>query len=134
MGQEQDLKEKLKLALDETRMSIMGVHILVGFQLQAVVQESFATLPLPSKFCIGGALILMVLTVGLLISPAAQHRLVESGDASARMAEMRKNLVGPAAKRRTVAKAKPAAKRKTKAPAVRRAKSAPKRRPGSAAR
>ena len=51
-----------------------------------------------------------------------------------RMAEMRKNLVGPAAKRRTVAKAKPAAKRKTKAPAVRRARSAPKRRPGSAAR
>jgi len=93
VGQEQDLKEKLKLALDETRMSIMGVQILVGFQLQAVVQESFATLPLPSKFCIGGALILMVLTVGLLISPAAQHRLVEGGDASARMVGLTSRLM-----------------------------------------
>src|SRR5256884_2673748 len=51
-----------------------------------------------------------------------------------RMAELRKNLVGPATKRRPAATAKPAAKRKAKAPAAKRTKSAPKRRPGSAAR
>src|SRR2546429_9866142 len=51
-----------------------------------------------------------------------------------RMAELRKNLVGPATKRRPAATAKAAAKRKAKAPAAKRTKSAPKRRPGSAAR
>jgi hypothetical protein len=85
VGQHGDIQEKLKLSLDETRMSIMGVQILVGFQLQAVMQESFASLPAASKLCIAGALILLVLCVGLLIAPAAQHRLVEEGDASGRM-------------------------------------------------
>jgi hypothetical protein len=85
VGEQSEIQQKLKFALDETRMSIMGVQILVGFQLQAIVQESFATLPWNSKLCIGGALILMVLTVGLLVSPAAQHRLVEDGNASARI-------------------------------------------------
>jgi hypothetical protein len=57
-----------------------------------------------------------------------------------RMAELRKNLVAPGAKRRPAAKSKPVAKarpspsRKTKAPAARRSKPAPKRRRGSDAR
>jgi hypothetical protein len=80
-----ELLQRLKLALDETRMLIMGVQILIGFQLQAIVQESFATLPPASKTCIAGALILMVCTAGLLIAPAAQHRLVEDGEASPRI-------------------------------------------------
>jgi hypothetical protein len=80
-----DIQKKLKIALDETRMLIMGVQILIGFQLQAIVQESFATLPSSSRICIGVALILMVCTAGLLIAPAAQHRLVEFGEASPRI-------------------------------------------------
>jgi len=83
-----EIKQKLKIALDETRMSIMGVQILIGFQLQAVVQEGFARLPSSSKLCIAAALILMVGTVGLLISPAAQHRLVERGDVSWRIVRL----------------------------------------------
>jgi Family of unknown function (DUF6328) len=93
VSEQSDVQQKLKFALDETRMSIMGVQILVGFQLQAVVQESFATLPWSSKLCIGGALILMVLTVGLLVSPAAQHRLVEEGSASARIVAVTSRLM-----------------------------------------
>jgi hypothetical protein len=80
-----DIQKKLKIALDETRMLIMGVQILIGFQLQAIVQESFATLPSSSRICTGIALILMVCAAGLLIAPAAQHRLVELGEASPRI-------------------------------------------------
>jgi hypothetical protein len=88
-----DIQEKLKLALDETRMLIMGVQILIGFQLQAIVQESFATLPRSSRMCIGSALILMVCTAGLLIAPAAQHRLVENGEASPRIVALTTRLM-----------------------------------------
>jgi Family of unknown function (DUF6328) len=77
-----DIQEKLKIALDETRMLIMGVQILIGFQFQAIIQDGFARLPSSSRTCIGAALILMVCTAGLLIAPAARHRLVEDGDAS----------------------------------------------------
>jgi Family of unknown function (DUF6328) len=77
-----DIHEKLKIALDETRMLIMGVQILIGFQFQAIIQDGFARLPLSSRMCIGAALILMVCTAGLLIAPAARHRLVEDGNAS----------------------------------------------------
>jgi hypothetical protein len=80
-----EIQTKVKIALDETRMLIMGVQILIGFQLEAIVQESFAALPWGSRICVGAALILMVCTAGLLIAPAAQHRLVEDGEASARI-------------------------------------------------
>jgi Family of unknown function (DUF6328) len=88
-----DIQKKLKIALDETRMLIMGVQILIGFQLNAIVQERLAALPIISKTCIGVALILMVFTAGLLISPAAQHRLVEHGEASARVITITSRLM-----------------------------------------
>jgi hypothetical protein len=80
-----DIEGKLKIALDETRMLIMGVQILIGFQFQAIVQESFAGLPWSSRAGLAAALLLMVGTAGLLIAPAAQHRLVEKGEATARI-------------------------------------------------
>ena len=80
-----DIQGKLKIALDETRMLIMGVQILIGFQFEAIIQDGFASLPSSSQICIGGALLLMVGTAGLLITPAAQHRLVEDGNASCRV-------------------------------------------------
>ena len=85
MAWDSEIQKKVKIALDETRMLIMGVQILIGFQLEAIVQESFAALPWGSRICVGAALILMVCTAGLLIAPAAQHRLVEDGEASARI-------------------------------------------------
>src|SRR5258708_29477263 len=77
-----DIQKKLKIALDETRMLIMGVQILIGFQLQAILQESFATLPSSSRICTAVALILLVCTGRLLIAPAAHHRLVQFGEHS----------------------------------------------------
>ena len=82
-----DIQGKLKIALDETRMLIMGVQILIGFQFEAIVQESFAGLPWSSRASIGAALLLMVGTAGLLIAPAAQHRLLEHGEATSRIVE-----------------------------------------------
>src|SRR5262245_45872162 len=88
-----DLEERLKIALDETRMLIMGVQILIGVQFQVIIQEGFAGLPAGSKSCIGVALVLMVCTAGLLIAPAAHHRLVEEGEASGRIVALTARLM-----------------------------------------
>jgi hypothetical protein len=79
------IQQKLKIALDETRMSIMGVQILIGFQFESIVQQRFSELPPASRSCIGIALLLMTLTCGILLLPAARHRLVEHGEATPRM-------------------------------------------------
>jgi hypothetical protein len=74
------LEGKLKTALDETRMLVIGSQILVGFGFHAVVHEGFEKLPALSKSCLGIAIVLMVVAIGLLISPAMQHRLAEKGE------------------------------------------------------
>jgi hypothetical protein len=40
------LSGKVKIALDETRMLILGVQILVGFQFRIVFEDAFDRLPL----------------------------------------------------------------------------------------
>ena len=39
-----DLRKKVKTALDETRLLILGAQVLFGFQLNGVFQEAFAGL------------------------------------------------------------------------------------------
>ena len=70
-----DAAQKLKIALDEARMLILGAQVLLGFQMRSVFQEAFEQLPVSSKVGDAAALLLMVTVVGLLIAPAAHHRL-----------------------------------------------------------
>jgi hypothetical protein len=76
------LKEKIQNALDETRMLILGAEILVGFEFTPVFQEGFKHLSLASQNLNLGALVLMLITVALLISPAAFHHPTEKGQDS----------------------------------------------------
>lgn len=73
---------KTKTALDEVRTLMLGAQILLGFQLQAPFQSAFSELPELEKSFQLLVLILLVAVVGLLISPAAHHRIVEEGQAS----------------------------------------------------
>jgi hypothetical protein len=79
------LTDKVKLALDENRMVILGAQVLLGFHLQGVFQESFAALPHDTRLieCLGQ--VLMVLAIGLLIAPSMQHRIVERGQDTLRI-------------------------------------------------
>jgi hypothetical protein len=87
---------KLKAALDETRLLILGVQILLGFEFQAVFQDGFDGLGDPHKLLSLGALALMVLSVAMLIAPSMQHRLVEAGHSSRRLIEMTNRLASAA--------------------------------------
>jgi hypothetical protein len=79
------LDRKIKTALDETRLLILGSQVLFGFLLQSVFQNGFETLSRLSQYLICAALGLMVLSIGCLIAPSMQHRIVETGQSSQRL-------------------------------------------------
>ena len=74
------IKDKVKNALDEARMLVLGAQVLVGLQFRSVFEKGFNSLPLTSQILKLAGLGLMLVAVGLLISPAAYHRLVERGE------------------------------------------------------
>jgi hypothetical protein len=79
------LDRKLKTALDETRLLILGVQVLLGFQFQAFFQTGFPQLSFASRTICAVGLALQTLALGLLIVPSMEHRLVESGSSSRRL-------------------------------------------------
>lgn len=78
------LTKKLKIALDETRMLVLGVQILIGFQFRSVFEKTFDQLPELSRLLNGLALLLMIFALCLLITAGPYHRIVEDGNASGR--------------------------------------------------
>jgi hypothetical protein len=80
-----DLDRRVKLALNETRLLILGVQVLLGFQFQSFFQDGFAGLSSVSQWLCVAGIALLIASVGLLIAPSMQHRLVEDGRSSARL-------------------------------------------------
>jgi hypothetical protein len=79
------LDRKVKMALDETRLLVLGIQVLLGFQFQAFFQTGFPQLASASKTICAGGLALQTLALGLLIIPSMEHRLVEAGTSSKRL-------------------------------------------------
>ena len=73
-------KDKIRHVLTETRMVLPGAQALLGFQLIAVLMESFERLPTISKYVHLAGLVCIALSVVLLMTPAAYHRIVEKGE------------------------------------------------------
>jgi hypothetical protein len=82
------LTAKVKTALDETRMLVLGCQVLLGFQFQAVFQDGFGRLPEEAKAAAATALLLMILALGLLITPSIYHTAVEEQRATRRIANL----------------------------------------------
>ena len=79
------LQRKLKIALDETRLLILGAQVLFGFQFNGMFQEAFDDLNLPLRLIACAGLVLIMIAIGLLIAPSMQHRIVERGEDSDRI-------------------------------------------------
>lgn len=79
------LDRRIKTALDETRLLILGSQVLFGFLLESVFQSAFESLSNPSQYLVCAALALMVLSIGCLIAPSTQHRIVEAGQSAPRL-------------------------------------------------
>src|SRR5215470_12472785 len=77
-----EITQKVKIALDETRMLILGAQILLGFQLRGVFSDGYDQLPTHVRYLDGLGLMLMICVVGLLITPGPYHRIVGGGEDS----------------------------------------------------
>ena len=77
------LKDKIQNALDESRTLVLGAEILIGFDFTAPFQEGFRRLSRFAQNLNFVSLILMLLTLVLLLSPAPFHQLTENGKDSA---------------------------------------------------
>lgn len=75
-----EVRDKIKHVLTEARMALPGAQALLGFQLIAVLTESFERLPAASKYVHLASLVCIALSIVLLMAPAAYHRIVEKGE------------------------------------------------------
>jgi lysylphosphatidylglycerol synthetase-like protein (DUF2156 family) len=78
------LTDKIKHVLTETRVVLPGAQALLGFQFIVFLMESFEKLPESSRYIHLASLVLVALTIVLLMTPAAYHRIVENGEMTAR--------------------------------------------------
>lgn len=74
------LEEKIEHAIDENRILILGVQVLLGFQLESFFQQEFEDLPMHAHTLLLAGLFLLIITLVLLLAPVSYHRIVRSGE------------------------------------------------------
>lgn len=77
-----ELKNKVQNVLNECRILVLGAQVLLGFQFRSVLEPGFDALPFVTKLIILASLAMLLVTIGLLISPSSYHRIVERGEDS----------------------------------------------------
>ncbi|WP_242393882.1 DUF6328 family protein [Anaeromyxobacter oryzisoli] len=87
------LQTRISHTLTEARMLLPGAQALLGFQLAAVLADGFDRLPRAAQRVHLGAVALTVVTIVLLIAPAAYHRIVERGEETERVHRVASGLV-----------------------------------------
>jgi uncharacterized protein DUF6328 len=77
-----ELNKKIKTALDESRMLVLGTQILLGFQYRVFFEKSFEQLSPTSQYLKLSALGILLLAIALIMWPGAYHRIVWRGNDS----------------------------------------------------
>ena len=80
-----DLSTKIEQVLTEARVVLPGAQALLGFQFAAILMDAFEKLPRTSQLVHLASLGLIAASIVLLMSPAAFHRIVESGQDTERL-------------------------------------------------
>ena len=94
MSERSPLVRRVRVALDETRILIIGAQILLGIQFVGTFQEGFATLAFELRTLHVVALVALVACMGCLIAPSMQHRIVEKGYESMRVLRVTGTMAG----------------------------------------
>jgi hypothetical protein len=71
---------RIEQMLTEARVILPGAQALLGFQLAIVLTDTFEKLPSLPRLLHAAALLFVALSVALLITPAALHRIVWAGE------------------------------------------------------
>ncbi|MFL5311070.1 MAG: DUF6328 family protein [Myxococcales bacterium] len=88
------LRTKVKNALDEARILVLGVQVLLGFQYRAFFEPAFDKLPRFNQCLKLAGLGLLLGVIGLILLPASRHRLVERGEDTSALHRFTLNVVG----------------------------------------
>jgi len=73
------LRSRIKNALDEVRILVLGTQVLLGFAYRAFFEPRFDRLSPRDKGVVLAGLCLLLAQIGILLMPAARHRIVERG-------------------------------------------------------
>lgn len=87
------ITEKVRHVLTEARMVLPGAQALLGFQLSVTLMEAFDDLPRSLQLAHLAGLGCIALSVVLLMTPAAYHRIVEEGEATEHFHRVASRLV-----------------------------------------
>ena len=80
----QSLKDQAHSAHEQARMVLPGIQALFGFQLIAAFNRPFFDLSVFDRGVYLASLVLVAIAIGLIMAPAAYHRLVERNRVSKR--------------------------------------------------
>jgi hypothetical protein len=75
-----EVEKKLKTALDESRLLILGAQVLFGFLFQGVFQEAFEKLPFGVQLVQCFGLLSISLAVSLLMAPSLHRQIAFKGE------------------------------------------------------
>lgn len=76
------MQEEARIAIEEARMVLPGIQALFGFQLIAVFSDRFEALQTLERAAHLVSILLIVLTITLIMTPAAYHRIAGRGEIS----------------------------------------------------
>jgi hypothetical protein len=93
MVERESLKNEMRNVIEEARMVIPGIQALFGFQTMAVFNSRFEDLPGAAVAAYLVGLGLIALAIGLLMTPAAYHRIAERGRVSRQMIVLSSRLI-----------------------------------------
>src|SRR5947209_15828517 len=80
--EKEELDKRAQNAIEEARMVLPGIQALFGFQLIAVFNQRFPQMPAGQQLLHYVALLLVAVAIGLIMAPAAYHRIVEQHSVS----------------------------------------------------
>src|SRR3984893_7667409 len=95
-NQKESLVEETRAILEEARMVLPGIQALFGFQLIAVFNARFDELAPSLQTIHLIALVAGAVSMSLVMTPAAYHRIAERGRLSSRFAELASWLIAAA--------------------------------------
>ncbi len=82
------LEEETRTVIEEARMVLPGIQAFFGFQLIAVFNNRFQDLTHTEQLLHLIALLLLAVSIALIMTPAAYHRIAERGMVSRRFVEL----------------------------------------------
>jgi Family of unknown function (DUF6328) len=88
-----NLEEETRTVIEEARMVLPGIQAVFGFQLIAVFNNGFHSLMPPEQLLHLIALVLIMIAIALIMTPASYHRIAEKGTVSRRFVEIASRLL-----------------------------------------